>query len=515
MRGVLVTGASGFVGGALVKCLADADRYRVVAAVRNPDVDLPMAAEFVRVDGLGPDTDWQAALGGISVVVHCAARVHVMDDRSADPLLEFRRINVEGTLNLAHQAAEAGVKRFIFISSIKVNGEGTSPSTPYRREDIPEPIDPYGISKREAEEGLREIAAVSGVEVVVIRPPLVYGPGVTANFLSMMRWLHRGVPLPLGAIHNKRSLVAKDNLVDLISTCIDHPAAGNEIFLASDGEDLSTTALLRRLGQALGKPARLLPVPAWLLTGGAALLGKKAIAQRVCGNLQLDISHTRDVLGWEPPVSVDAGLQRTAEAFLAESADSEHVIGEGGKLLRLFDVAFSVVGLVVGLPILLALLVAGYFDTGSPLFRQQRVGRRQQAFTLVKFRTMRLDTASVASHMADGSAITPLGRFMRKTKLDELPQLWNVLKGEMSLVGPRPGLFNQEELTAARDKQGVFAARPGITGLAQVNGIDMSTPELLAETDRQMLETLGVVSYFKYILQTVTGRGSGDAVKEP
>lgn len=182
-------------------------------------------------------------------------------------------------------------------------------------------------------------------------------------------------------------------------------------------------------------------------------------------------------------------------------------------MLRVFDFLFSLLGLVCGFPVLLIIYVVGLFDTGSPLFFQERVGRNQKPFTLVKFRTMKLDTASVASHLASSASITQLGGFLRKTKLDELPQLWNVLKGEMSLVGPRPGLFNQAELTAERDKQNVFSVRPGITGLAQVNNIDMSTPKLLAETDRKMIDTLNITNYFKYILMTVTGSGSGDVVK--
>lgn len=182
-------------------------------------------------------------------------------------------------------------------------------------------------------------------------------------------------------------------------------------------------------------------------------------------------------------------------------------------MLRVFDVMFSLLGLVLGAPLLLTIYVLGLFDTGAPLFRQERVGRHQKPFTLVKFRTMRVGTASVASHMADTSAITPLGKFLRRTKLDELPQLWNVLRGDMSLVGPRPGLFNQQELLHAREQQRVFEARPGVTGLAQVSGIDMSTPELLAKTDARMLAQLNARAYFRYILQTALGRGSGDAAK--
>ncbi|MGH8601222.1 MAG: UDP-glucose 4-epimerase family protein [Gammaproteobacteria bacterium] len=317
---VLLTGASGFVGRALLERMSAMGSFELIAALRRPVTDLPEAAVGVHVAGLEDDSGWQAALDGVETVIHTAARVHVMNDKVSDPLAEFRKVNVEGTLSLARQAAAVGVRRFIFTSSIKVNGEGTLLGKPYFADNEAAPGDPYGISKLEAEQGLRALAAKTGMEVVIIRPPLVYGPGVKANFLSMMRWLHRGIPLPLGAIPNKRSLVALDNLVDLIVTCIDHPAAANQTFLVSDGEDLSTSQLLRRMGQALGKPARLLPVPAWMLESGATLLGRKAVAQRLCGSLQLDISKTHELLSWFPPVSVDEALRKTAEHFLEHHA---------------------------------------------------------------------------------------------------------------------------------------------------------------------------------------------------
>jgi UDP-glucose 4-epimerase len=238
-----------------------------------------------------------------------------MNDAEADPLAAFRKVNVEGTLNLARQAAAAGVRRFIFISSIKVNGEGTAPGMVYTAEDVPAPADPYGVSKMEAEQGLRELAAESAMDVVIIRPVLVYGPGVKANFLNMMLWLDKGIPLPFGAIDNSRSLVALDNLVDLILTCIEHPEAANQTFLVSDGEDLSTTALLNKMANALNKPARLIPVPSWILQSGAALLGRKGLSQRLCGSLRVDITKTRNLLGWTPPLSVDEALAITAKHF--------------------------------------------------------------------------------------------------------------------------------------------------------------------------------------------------------
>jgi nucleoside-diphosphate-sugar epimerase len=253
-------------------------------------------------------------LTGCETVVHLAARVHVMADTAADPLEEFRRVNVQGTLNLARQAAVAGVRRFVFVSSIGVNCAETY-RRPFTAHDEVAPHSPYAVSKYEAELGLQALAAETGMEVVIIRPPLVYGPGAPGNFGSLLRWLKRGVPLPLGAIHNQRSLVALDNLVDLIITCLTHPAAANQTFLVSDGEDVTTTELLRRMGQALGRPAHLIPVPVSWLKLAAKLVGKPDVAQRLCGSLQVDIEKTRRLLDWTPPISLDEGLKKAAEGL--------------------------------------------------------------------------------------------------------------------------------------------------------------------------------------------------------
>lgn len=311
-----ITGATGFVGGALVRHLLSSDRHSLRLAVRGDYCAPDSRVEVIRVGSLAPDNQWGNFTRGLDVVIHAAARVHVMKESDGDPEVEYLRANVLATLNLAEQAAAAGVRRFIFISSIKVNGESTTPGSVFRADDPVQPQDAYGVSKMKAEQGLRELAARTGMEVVIIRPVLVYGPGVKANFLSMMRWLDKGVPLPLGAIDNRRSLVALDNLVDLIDTCMTHPAAANQIFLASDGRDLSTSELLRQMGSALGKPARLVPVPAWVLGQVAAMVGKRSFSQRLCGSLQVDIAKTCSMLGWTPPVTIEDAMNKTAQYFL-------------------------------------------------------------------------------------------------------------------------------------------------------------------------------------------------------
>ncbi|MBF0471991.1 MAG: SDR family oxidoreductase [Gammaproteobacteria bacterium] len=308
---LLITGASGFIGSALVRLLSQDERYRVRATYRSlPQLQLESRISPLLIPGLSADWDWRRDLLGVEVVVHTAARVHVMDETVDDPLEAFRQVNVAGTLNLAQQAAEVGVRRFIFLSSIKVNGEQTPLGRPFSIEDPPNPVDPYAQSKLEAESALLQLAADKGMEVTIIRPVLVYGPGVKGNVQTMIRWVRRGIPLPLGAINNRRSLVALDNLLDLIVTTIHHPQAANRRFLVSDGDDVSTTELLQRLAVALNSPSRLLSVPPAWIQRGAELLGKRAFAQRLLGSLQVDIAATRQQLDWTPPVTMAQGLKQ-------------------------------------------------------------------------------------------------------------------------------------------------------------------------------------------------------------
>lgn len=313
MKSVIVTGATGFVGGRLCERL-EKKGYNVKRIFRNRKSQYE-AGKFAVIEGINGNTNWTGLLTGHSCVIHLAARVHVVNDVSKESQNKYWQTNVYGTLKLAQQAAISGVKRFIYMSSIKVNGEVTY-EKPFWPDDVPAPVDLYGQSKREAEKGLQKIAQTTGLEVVIIRPPLVYGPEVRANFLRLLKLIHKRVPLPFGAIDNKRSFIFVDNLTDFIIECIAHPAAAGETFLVSDGVDLSTPALIRKMASCMGFPARLIPVSVGLLRLSARALSRTAEVERICGSLQVDISKAERLLDWRPPVSLDTGLQETVAWYL-------------------------------------------------------------------------------------------------------------------------------------------------------------------------------------------------------
>ncbi len=309
---LLISGAGGFVGQAV--CRRAAGRGLAVRGAVRKEAQLG-TAERVLIGDMNDATDWSLALQDVDAVIHLAARVHVMKDTSADPLAEFRKVNVQGTENLARQAARFGVKRLVYVSSIKVNGEETTGGQCFLEHDVPAPKDPYGISKWEAELALHRIAEETGLEVVIARPPLVYGPEVKGNFVQMLHALAKGVPLPVGSVRNSRSLLCVENLADALLVCATHPAAAGQTYLVSDGEDVSTPDLLKQLGASMGRPARLFGCPPALLRVMGRLTGRSSQIERLLGSLRVDSGKIRRELDWTPPYTLQQGLQKTAEWY--------------------------------------------------------------------------------------------------------------------------------------------------------------------------------------------------------
>jgi nucleoside-diphosphate-sugar epimerase len=311
MSNFLITGANGFIGKVLIKRLSQ-DGHLVSALVRKK-IEVPYSNETFLIPSINAKTNWTELLKDRDVVIHLLARVHIMDDKASDPLMEFRNINVDVTIALAKEAARQGIKRFVFLSSVKVNGESTS-DHPFSETNLVHPQDAYAISKWEAEEALRQISKETGMEIVIIRSPLVYGPNVKANFLKMMQYVKQGIPLPLGSIQNKRSLIGIDNLVDFITTTISHPKAANQTFLISDDEDISTTNLLRRIGECMEKPARLIPISPKILSFLFKIIGRQDFGDRLLGSLEIDITKAKKLLAWSPPLTLNEGLRATVNS---------------------------------------------------------------------------------------------------------------------------------------------------------------------------------------------------------
>lgn len=321
---ILVTGVNGFVGFFLKKQL-EHKAFDTTYLTRSNEIseNLFQDEDYI-VSSIDSQTKWVNSLAPFSCIIHCAARVHLMNDTSLNPLDEYREINTAGTLNFARQAAKSGVKRFVFISSIKVNGEATELGFPFKSTDSRSPKDFYGQSKSEAEEQLLDLAEETGLEVVIIRPTLVYGPGVKANFASLLNLVSKGIPLPFGCItDNKRSLVSVNNLVDLIITCIDHPKAANQVFLVSDDHDVSTSEMVREMAKSLNKPQWQLPIPKWCYRLAGSVFGKQDVVDRLLGSLQVDITHAKETLDWNPPQTLQEGFKETTEAFLLNKENNK------------------------------------------------------------------------------------------------------------------------------------------------------------------------------------------------
>ncbi len=316
MNCVIVTGANGFIGQALCKGMAS-NGWHVRGTVRSIEqaASLPAGVEVVQIESIGPDTDWSDALAGVDTVVHLAARVHVMNDTAAEPIAVFRQVNVAGTERLARIAATNGVKRFIFLSTVKVNGKETE-NRQFTERDIPNPHDDYSTSKWEAEQALHNISDATGLEIVILRLPLVYGQGVKANFLRLLDLVARRIPLPLAHVNNRRSLIYLGNLTDAIVTCIIHPKAAGQTYMVSDGQDVSTPELIRMIAKAMGKKARLFPCPAPLLKMIGKIAGKSSEVERLTGSLQIDSAKIRKTLNWTPPFTIEEGICKTVQWYI-------------------------------------------------------------------------------------------------------------------------------------------------------------------------------------------------------
>ena len=472
---VLLTGGSGFIGRQLADELSQSRTpFLIASRATKLDISNHSSVSVGDIDGL---TQWNSALVGITHVVHLAARVHITTETSSDAFAAFRSINTDGTLNLARQSAALGVKRFIFVSTIKVNGEGRNSA--YLETDKPAPQDAYAASKLEAEQGLWTISAETGMEVVILRIPLVYGPGVGANFFQLLKIIDQRWPLPLCGINNRRSLIYSGNLVNAILCSLQHPKAANQLFLLSDGQDASTTQLVTWLAQALGKQTRMFTVSEGLLRSVAGFVGKSSAVDRLFGSLYLDSTKFQRELGWSPPSTLQEGLEATVNWYREhlekgvrakqKKSTSEYFIK------RSFDVLLASIAIfLLAVPILLVTVCVWVTSKGPAIYWSQRVGRNNRPFNMPKFRSMRTNTPALATHLLQDPDqwLTPIGSFLRKSSLDELPQLWSILKGDMSFVGPRPALYNQDDLIALRTQAEVHLLQPGLTGWAQVNGRD-------------------------------------------
>lgn len=513
---IAITGASGFVGQNL---LATFERINAdVVAVARCKLDHKNWRLSPTLDFGSDPAEWARVFVGVDVVVHTAARAHVMRDDSPDPLDTFRSINRDGAVAMAKGAAIAGVQRIVFLSTVKVLGETTSGRGPFRNDDLAAPEDPYAVSKLEAELAIAEVLSASGTELVVLRPPLIYGPGVGGNIAALRRLIRRGLWLPLGcATQNRRSMISIANLSSAILAAATIPGAAGTSLLVSDGDDLSTRDLLCALARADARRPRLLAVPRGLMRILLVGMRRGTLWSRLFGDLRIDLVQTMETLAWHPPSSVAEGMASMAgDLQQIDHAVRKAVLGRSGisaLLRRLIDVALVAVSAPLVVPICLALMLAIRRDSAGPaLFIQNRVGRDREVFRLVKLRTMGTDTGDAPSHEVSPMSVTRIGRLLRRTKLDELPQLWNILKGEMTFVGPRPCLPSQQQLIDERDKRGLFAIVPGITGPAQVAGIDMSTPVEMAEVEQTYFQRATLIKDAHLVLRTVMGAGGGDAV---
>ena len=475
---ILITGTNSYIGNSFIQAVSD--------------FELDFKVEKISLR----DKNWKSkSFKECDVIIHVAAIVHQSEKNSSYD--NYEKINHQLTVELATKAKQEGVKQFIFISTMSVYGLNVGQIT---ANTALNPLSFYARSKLAAEQSLQNIRN-EDFKVAIIRPPMVYGDSNKGNFMTL-RKIALSTPI-FPKIENERSAIYVDNLCEFLKVIIDNEMQG--IFFPQNKHYMSTSKTVSLIANAHSNKVHQSKLLALAIQPFMSL----STFQKAFGSLTYDPNMPGGPNNIDyNKVSFEESIKKSVQTSDLNSNNKKPLF-----LQRPLDIMFSATGLVVASPLLIGATAIGYLDTGSPLFIQERVGKDQKPFKLIKFRTMKVETKSVASHLVDNTSITKLGKVLRKTKLDELPQLINVLKGEMSLVGPRPNLFNQKDLIEAREKMGVYKVLPGVTGLAQLSGIDMSTPERLAKKDKEMIDTLNLKNYFSYILSTALGKGSGDAVK--
>lgn len=491
---VHISGANGFLGQALIHALSSKS-VSTVPWVRHRS---GLINEVLITDYHNTEIITET-LRTCDVFVHLAAKVHQIKVANDDFDNDYKFVNHDLTLVLAKACLKAGVKHFIYLSSIKAVCENSN--CPLDETCVSNPSDHYGRSKLMAEEGLMQLSRNSGLIVTIIRPPLVYGPGVRANFRNLLSWLYWSLPVPFKLINNKRSFIYVGNLVSAIYQAISNSPTKSGIYFLSDGHDLSSHELCVKLAKHLNKPLSSIPISATFLNKTGIILGKKEQMSRLLGSLQINSALFCSKFEWQPPYTVDDGLKITANWFLWDKRQKKQFL-----IKRLFDVFFSTIaGVYLFLPILIVGLLVKLTSKGPVLYWSKRVGVNNELFEMPKFRSMRIDTPVVATHLLSNPDLylTPVGKFLRHSSLDELPQLFCVFRGQMSLVGPRPALFNQFDLIALRTKTKVHQLVPGITGWAQVNGRDELDLNLKVMYDQEYMERRNLFFDIKILSMTL------------
>lgn len=506
---ILVTGATGFIGGHLVPRLRR-DGHELTLAVRSAS-SCPRAwldddgIRIVETGDIETAPNLHAAFSEVTHVAHLAGMAQATAGQDQEKAL--RNANVVATKKLADAAVQHGIETFVHLSSLFAVTDGVSEDV-LDDAEVKMPSSAYGRSKRQSEEYVWQLPG-KGIFSISLRLPLVIGPDAKGNWAALQKLAATGVPLPFGSIRNRRSIISVVSAADVIAHLLTRrwPATSSGAYFVADGA-VSTAEMVAELRRGMGLSPRLIPMPPTLLSTAAALLKQQRRVSSLLESCEVDDARFRHTFGYRAPSDVKDAIRRSAPAHPASKLKIS-------RLKRVLDLTLAAIALPIAAPVILACVLAIRTTSSGPgIFRQTRVGQSEAPFTCYKLRTMHSDTRDLPSHESSVSSVTPIGRWLRRLKLDELPQLWNVLRGDMSFVGPRPCLPSQDELISARRSRGLYAIRPGITGVSQIAGVDMSDPEKLATLDATYLDEMSLATDLRLIMATVFGAGQGDRVRQ-